>query len=459
MNKKAILILVILGFLFCFRAVRASVVINEVELAPTDNRFIELYNSGSSSVSLTGWYIQRKTATGSDFGSLVSSTNFENKTIGAGSYFLISRSLPNSDILLGSFTLTESNTIQIKNSEGAVVAKLGWGSSADCGGVCAPNPSDGQSIQKTSDDAWVVAAPTPGRVNQTSGGSDSDDVNNNDPTVSGTNITQTKTEIIKEVPIKIKILTSPTAYIGQPAEFGTDVFGRYGEPTRYGKIFWNLGDGASLEQTNRFEKFKHTYFYPGTYKVSAEYYESSFLESPKASSTFLVSVVPLSVFISRVGNATDFFVELSNNSKQPVNISGFVLSSLVKSFIFPKNTEITSNGKIILSPEVTGFGVEDKGSLKLLTPNGKLVYSFGTQKSNRSLATSSLASTGTPVEDLKLNDIPEDFTPSSEAKPRAGYLYFWGFALLLLASVGVVYYIRRKKIIKKLGDDFKIIDE
>ena len=67
---------------------QASVVINEIQISPTEGRFIELYNNGDSYVDLTNWYIQRKTASGA-FGSLVTKTNFENKSIGPNSFFLI----------------------------------------------------------------------------------------------------------------------------------------------------------------------------------------------------------------------------------------------------------------------------------------------------------------------------------------------------------------------------------
>ncbi len=62
------------SFFLVAQVASAAVVINEIQILPTSERFIELYNSGSSDVDLTGWYIQRKTATGSSFGSLVTST-------------------------------------------------------------------------------------------------------------------------------------------------------------------------------------------------------------------------------------------------------------------------------------------------------------------------------------------------------------------------------------------------
>lgn len=166
MSRKSLSVLVVILFFSCFNLARAEVIINEVQLSPTTGRFLEIYNTGDSSVDLTGWYIQRKTATGNSFGSLVSKPNFEGKTIVAHDYFVISRdSLSSSDIILDSLTLTESNTIQIKNQSGEITDKLGWGSSSDCGDVCPPNPSLGESIQKTPA-GWLASAPTPGAFNQ-----------------------------------------------------------------------------------------------------------------------------------------------------------------------------------------------------------------------------------------------------------------------------------------------------
>ena len=70
-NLKYVLILSAL-FILPTSLIESAVLINEVQIKPTEDRFIELYNSGSSEVDLTGWYLQRKTATAGDFGSLVS---------------------------------------------------------------------------------------------------------------------------------------------------------------------------------------------------------------------------------------------------------------------------------------------------------------------------------------------------------------------------------------------------
>ena len=128
---------------------QVKILINEIQIAPTSDRFIELYNPNDSTINLTNYYIQRKTQTGSSFSSLVSKTYFENKIILSRGYFLISRSvLANTDIVLDNLTLTESNTIQIKNSDGEIIDKVGWGQANDCEGSCAIGPPINQSIQR-----------------------------------------------------------------------------------------------------------------------------------------------------------------------------------------------------------------------------------------------------------------------------------------------------------------------
>jgi hypothetical protein len=124
-----------------------NILISEVQISPINQRFIELYNPNDFDIDLTGYYIQRKTKTG-DFTSLVSKTNFEGKIIKAKSYFLISKeNLPNADIVIN-LTLTDANTIQLKNNKGDIVDKVGWGDASDCETNCAPTPQVNQSIQR-----------------------------------------------------------------------------------------------------------------------------------------------------------------------------------------------------------------------------------------------------------------------------------------------------------------------
>ncbi len=121
---------------------QAKILINEIQISPIADRFIKLYNPNDSAINLTNYYIQRKTRTGANFSSLITKTYFENKTIPARGYLLIARNE------VGGLTLTESNTIQIKNPDGEVIDKVGWGQASDCEGSCAIQPGENQSIKR-----------------------------------------------------------------------------------------------------------------------------------------------------------------------------------------------------------------------------------------------------------------------------------------------------------------------
>ena len=99
-----------------------EILISETLASPISQRFIKLFNPNDFSVSLTGWYFQRKTQNADSWSSCVSSTNFENKTIYAHSYFLIARENFNANILLPDLILSESNSLVLKNPNGEISA-------------------------------------------------------------------------------------------------------------------------------------------------------------------------------------------------------------------------------------------------------------------------------------------------------------------------------------------------
>jgi competence ComEA-like helix-hairpin-helix protein len=102
-----------------------KILISEAQVFPIEQRFIELYNSTSSDINLTDWYLQRKTETSDSWNSLISSTKFESKTIPAKSYFVISRE-GEADILLN-FSLSQNNSLALKSPNGEISDKLFFG--------------------------------------------------------------------------------------------------------------------------------------------------------------------------------------------------------------------------------------------------------------------------------------------------------------------------------------------
>jgi len=122
-----------------------KILISEVQISPIGQRFIELYNPNSTSVSLIDWYLQRKDNNDSSWGSLVSATNFEGKTIQANGYFLISREIGGSNIF-SNITLTNDNSLALKNPNGEISDKLGFGLAIDSETTPTINPAINLSI-------------------------------------------------------------------------------------------------------------------------------------------------------------------------------------------------------------------------------------------------------------------------------------------------------------------------
>lgn len=494
MSKITILVFSCFIFLFSVNFVQAGVVINEVQINPIGERFIELYNSDNSAVDLTGWYLQRKTQTGNSFSSLVSSTYFENKTIDAKSYFLISKNA----LGLSSFSLTESNTIQLKKSEKEIVDKIGWG---DCSESCvSENPPEGQSTQKTND-GWIIASPTPGAENQNSQINNNENNNNENNSNSNTKADttsktpETKTKIIENPTMKIKILANNLAFSGQAFEIGTNILGFSNENVVLGRVYWNFGDGSSFEQINNFEKFYHTYYYAGEYVVFLEYYKDTFSKVPEITNKMTIKVVPTTVSISKVGDMKDFFIELTNNASSDIDVSNWVINANGKIFVLPKNSVIMSKKQMTISSKITGFVYGDQYNLKLFSPTNDLIFDYSTSLINKNIPKVGLLKTNITSTNVNTNKSEnENNVPSfinlntvnknnvasvldgqvpidnlgaevikSDIPMNNNFKYgVFGLIAFLGVSTSAAYVIRtrgKKTVSKANGDDFEIIDE
>lgn len=489
---KFILLFSVLFIFFVFNKASASVIINEIQLLPTDARFIELYNNSNSEIDLTGYYIQRKTETGTSFSSLVSSTYFENKKIAGNEYFLISRSaMQGSDIVVSNMTLTESNVIQIKNPEGEVVDKICWGDVSDCTELKASNPAEGKSISRQSN-SLVISIPTPGKVNSTSTTEDQTENTSNQSENTGsssnTNTTSSSSASankIEEKRIQTKISAKSFGFVGLVNNLEASVTGREGETLFYGRYFWNFGDGSSKEmKVNTGGSATHTYFYPGEYRVILEYYINDYGEIPDATDEIILKIIPADVLISSVGDEKDFFIELTNNTANEVDISKWMLVSNDKRFVFPKNSKIASKKKIILSPFVTGFNILDKSNLKLVNADWKTVFDYGLSitpppalalvKNVSSVSRARLANSSQDyendlyVEEDFIENINTDLSNTNlgasviKSDVKNNYLIYLFLILIIFIGGGMVYFLRKNKNLKTTtedGDDFDILDE
>ncbi|MDP2664660.1 MAG: lamin tail domain-containing protein, partial [bacterium] len=131
-----------------------KLLITEVQTAGTSSQteeFIEFYNPNDSKIELHDWYLQKKTQSATDFSSFVSKTLFESEQIAAHGYFLIARqgsSFESSADVVTTSSLADNNVLALKNPNGEISDKVGWGSVLDYEGSPASNPTAGKSLTR-----------------------------------------------------------------------------------------------------------------------------------------------------------------------------------------------------------------------------------------------------------------------------------------------------------------------
>ncbi len=441
MKKLKHYIIIFIVFFSWTGIVNASILINEVELAPTEERFIELYNNGDFSVDLTNWYIQRKTATGSSFGSLVSKTYFDGVNIGVDSYLLISKtSLYNPDILVDNLTLTESNTIQIKNSNREIVDVYNWGSI-----------TDGQSSQKMSSGDWSILSPTPGIANEVIENVVSGNSNIGGGVASNSNNTNQVDSTTRT--IKSKIIIPKIIFAGIPFIINADINTNKNEELNRGLYKWNFGDGGikELKDSNPFE---YTYYYPGEYILLLDYYEHTYNNKIDSSSRARVKVIIPEVFISSVGPKEDPYIEIENKSKYEMQISNWIIQAGVKQFLIPNGTILLPNRKLKFSPRVTNFIGSDLSYILLTSSNRNLMATYPSKANlviNKKVIrpktinsrTSTIKNTKENTSIIDLNELSASAGKIKTPTSYTTYSYF-GFGIIILLGIASIFLIKKK---------------
>lgn len=456
--KKYTLFLIGLIFFSISRSAKAEVIINEFISHPYtgEKEWVELLNTGDSPIDLTGWKMTELSSPGTnptenDFLSLsgtidyilvfeISSSKLNDTGDSIGLY--------DGENLVDRVTFGTDSTVL--NFPIDVTASSTGKSGAFVSGEWKSNQADTKGLTNTETEP---APPIPDEENVESISSSSSS--------SSSKETKTKTPTQKT---KVQIITKPISYVGIPFVLegtGTDTFG---DKLSHGRYFWNFGDGDFREvKVMSTDKFIHTYFYPGDYVVTLEYFPDSFTDVPEAVQKTTISVINPDVSISAVGDENDFFIELSNNSSYDVDISNWILLSEYRVFKIPRNTTIQAKKKIIISSRITSFSFADKNTLRLEDSEGKIVSSKDVGRLDSRRLTSGIVSKPKEVTSFSenlpasaltsdvLGDKKESFKPSSMVTPI--------FLLFIGSCASAVYFVRRKKIVRLDPEDFEILDE
>jgi hypothetical protein len=347
----------------------AQVLINEVAWMGTsvnaNDEWIELYNDGTSPVSLDGWVLTDN----------VSFSINLSGTLGSGEYGLLERTddttvVGKTALLIYTGALAnDGRTLTLKRSdtttEDEVVGGSNW---ENIGGdnITKATPQRTQS-------GWTTGTGTPGIQNisngEMSGINDSDGTEVQESSSGSSNIkrsssgTVVKKKVLEpeEKPeLTLEVLAPKIAYVHERVDFEV-------VPDGLGKTImnslgytWNFGD----TYTDTGKKTSHVFEYPGEYVVVVE----SVFAKQKAQVRHDITILPITFSLERTADGD---IVLSNKSKHEIDLGGFTLEG-VSSFVFPKLSLIKAGGKITISKKRIG---ENSGRVSLWDTERTLVAS------------------------------------------------------------------------------------
>ena len=466
---------------------RADVLISEVAwMGTTDSQFeewIELQNTGSESVSLSGWKIYKA---GGD--TLLFSLS---GGISAGQYLLVCRTTSSvSNPLSGSCDLSGAfGGSGLNNTSEYIILKNDSGNSVDevnaNGGWPAGDASTKQTMQK-SGSSWITADGTPGQPNASSGANDEDeeedDENENDTnteeeedeeaeTSSSSSATKDTRSTYSKKIVEIKVVDSSVP-AGSPVKFSLNTRDLKGANILRGEFFWNMGDGTERYFAKN-EKFEHIYDHEGTYTVYLKYYKTYFEGiEPDIVDKITVTVSNPSVSISKIHS--DGSVEIKNNSSQEIDLSLWTLKDgFGKSFLIPEGTYIAGSKTLVLNSKRIKL---NPVNIILLAPSGSFVGNKSLIDETASLSqkvgvSSSRSQSYAPKEEgevLGLTDEEESVNLNDrlgsdkkvETKQKQQSVWIAVFVLMVIISCAVIFLIYRKKNEEEIieEDEFQLID-
>jgi hypothetical protein len=351
----------------------ASIVITEVMYNPdgsdSGNEWVELYNAGSSAITLSAGSSGWKFNDGSNH-NLVDPADGDGRgtlTIAAGTVFVLT-SNPAQFIAShpGSYTVIKSAislnntaaTLSFTDNTGVVHDSVSYASELGAS-------DDGNSLHRNGS-SFIAGAPTMGSFTETLSGSQT--TNSQTASSTSTSTASTSAATTTLVPsITVKAESDEMALVGAGTLFEAAAFGIKGEAlTSNVRYVWNFGDGGSAEGKRVF----HTFQYPGSYVVwvtaAYNYYSGSARMTMEA-------VVP-EVVLRAEGDGS---LTIVNESPRELNIGLWSLSEGGISFTIPEDTFVSASEGIRFSPLITKLAGTTAAALLYQNGSTALYASLG----------------------------------------------------------------------------------
>ncbi|MBP6931313.1 MAG: lamin tail domain-containing protein [Candidatus Pacebacteria bacterium] len=355
----------------------ANLEISEIMYDPkgsnANHQWVEVYNSGSSPVSVDAskWRFND--------GSSHYMNNKVSFSVSANSFFILTGDLATFDIDHPGFSGIVIDTSMSLDKDGGTVSILNDGQvidsvtySATLGGA-----EDGNSLHK-SGSIWVASTPTPGSLYQSSTTIDNQEniPNQSSDTENNTSVGASPKVNTKISKISTEIISKSVVTSGVDFKLSQKTIGLDKELIKNGRLVWNFGDGISRDTLDFNTPFLYRYDYPGEYLITLSYYKDYFSDEPEFTDRLNIKVVSPGVVISSIGSPTDPYIEIENKSSYEASVSGWKIQGTKNNFYFAVGTTIMPGKKIKLPSRITGFNFEDLSSVSMYSPAGELFATY-----------------------------------------------------------------------------------
>lgn len=352
-------IIIILLYAATTSVALAGVRISEVawmgSVESANDEWIELFNDGSSAVSVEGW-----TLTAEDGSPIMSLQG----SIPSGGYYVLERTDDGSepsvvaDLFYTGSLSNSGETLILKNTSGAVIDTAHGKDAWAIGG----NNETKETLQRTSS-GWTTAPKTPraGGV-VVAGTQDATSAPTTNPTTSSTNNSQSNVQAPTYGAPHMAVYAGEDRHVtaGADSVFKGEGIGIDKEPLSEHAVRWrwNFGDGVVTHG----KRVTHTFSYPGTYVVELSVSNESMFES--VSDRVVVTARPAQVTIVE---ATNQYIEIKNSDTVELDISRWLLTDGVRVFSIPEGSYILPGMSVRFSASVTNL--QGGGNTALLYPN------------------------------------------------------------------------------------------
>lgn len=336
-----------------------------------NQEWIELYNSGDSSVDVTGWTI----SDGANLNITLAGT------IGSLDYVVLERNRSSGVYLVNPPFMTYTGalvntgtTLTLRRADASIEDQVAGG--ADWESIGGDNSS--KETAQYSVNGWLTAPATPGVANATVGTVPDDEEEEEEeetddtdtPSASTTSTTansstrkgsskETIRLVLPNTVLKLSLDVQPTAYVNQMIPLRVTPSG-ISEAMLDSLVYhWNFGDLGTSSRKDP----KHVYRYPGTYVITLE---ASYGRHRQIASTE-ITILPVTITVART-SAGD--IQIHNNAPYDIDISGYTLTGS-RQVVFPPHSIIAARGTVTVpGGRVTGiygesFALRDASALAI----------------------------------------------------------------------------------------------